>query len=71
MRVPVPGLPAVGLAVLMAAGPRPGPGRVGALNGPRGSFRLDATHNPVQDRYVRKYQNGVNQVIATIPPLQE
>ncbi|MGR6913741.1 ABC transporter substrate-binding protein [[Actinomadura] parvosata] len=43
-------------------------GEVGELDGPRGRFRLDATHNPVQNWYVRQYQNGVNRVIATIPP---
>ncbi|MGN9843038.1 ABC transporter substrate-binding protein [Nonomuraea sp. H19] len=44
---------------------------VGELAGPRGPFRLDARHNPVQNWYVRQYQNGVNRVIATIPPQQE
>ncbi|TMR98759.1 ABC transporter substrate-binding protein [Nonomuraea basaltis] len=44
---------------------------VGELAGPRGSFRLDARHNPVQNWYAREYQNGVNRVIATIPPQQE
>ncbi|MGW4959455.1 ABC transporter substrate-binding protein [Nonomuraea sp. NPDC004186] len=44
---------------------------VGELGGPRGTFRLDATHNPVQNWYVREYQNGVNRIIATIPPRQE
>ncbi|MBT2233074.1 ABC transporter substrate-binding protein [Nonomuraea sp. NEAU-A123] len=44
-------------------------GRVGDLASPRGTFRLDATtHNPVQNWYARQYQNGVNRVIATIPP---
>jgi branched-chain amino acid transport system substrate-binding protein len=47
-------------------------GRVGDLASPRGTFRLDATtHNPVQKWYVREYQNGVNRVIATIPPMKE
>jgi branched-chain amino acid transport system substrate-binding protein len=41
---------------------------VGDLGSPRGTFRLDATHNPVQNWYAREYQNGVNRVIATIPP---
>jgi branched-chain amino acid transport system substrate-binding protein len=44
---------------------------VGELDGPRGTFRLDATHNPVQNWYVREYQNGVNRIVATIPPQQE
>ncbi|WP_188189270.1 ABC transporter substrate-binding protein [Nonomuraea sp. SYSU D8015] len=44
---------------------------VGELDGPRGTFRLDERHNPVQNWYVREYQNGVNRVIATIPPQQE
>jgi branched-chain amino acid transport system substrate-binding protein len=43
-------------------------GEVGELAGPRGTFRLDAAHNPVQNWYARQYQNGVNRVIATIPP---
>ncbi|MEV4169333.1 ABC transporter substrate-binding protein [Nonomuraea sp. NPDC049709] len=46
-------------------------GELGELSGPRGTFRLDARHNPVQNWYVRKYQNGVNRVLATIPPRQE
>lgn len=44
---------------------------VGELAGPRGTFMLDERHNPVQNWYVREYQNGVNRVIATIPPQQE
>ncbi|MEV4114025.1 ABC transporter substrate-binding protein [Nonomuraea sp. NPDC049695] len=44
---------------------------VGELDGPRGAFRLDATHNPVQNWYVREYQNGVNRVVATMPPQKE
>jgi branched-chain amino acid transport system substrate-binding protein len=44
---------------------------VGELAGPRGPFRLDATHNPVQNWYAREYHNGINRVIATIPPKQE
>ena len=43
-------------------------GEVGELGGPRGRFRLDARHNPVQNWYAREYHNGVNRVIATIPP---
>ncbi|GAA2210415.1 ABC transporter substrate-binding protein [Nonomuraea monospora] len=43
-------------------------GEVGELAGPRGRFRLDETHNPVQNWYARQYKNGVNRVIATIPP---
>ncbi|WP_043615462.1 ABC transporter substrate-binding protein [Nonomuraea candida] len=43
-------------------------GEVGELAGPRGPFHLDATHNPVQNWYVRRYDNGDNRVIATIPP---
>ncbi|NUP81616.1 MAG: ABC transporter substrate-binding protein [Nonomuraea sp.] len=42
--------------------------QVGELDGPRGTFRLDAEHNPVQNWYAREYQNGVNRIIATIPP---
>lgn len=39
------------------------------LASPRGRLRLDATtHNPVQNWYARRYENGVNRVIATIPP---
>jgi branched-chain amino acid transport system substrate-binding protein len=45
--------------------------QVGELAGPRGRFRLDEQHNPVQNWYAREYQNGVNRVIATIPPQQE
>ncbi|MEV3980497.1 ABC transporter substrate-binding protein [Nonomuraea sp. NPDC049758] len=41
---------------------------VGKLDGPRGSLSLDAAHNPVQNWYVREYQNGVNRIIATISP---
>ncbi|GGT21055.1 ABC transporter substrate-binding protein [Nonomuraea spiralis] len=41
---------------------------VGELDGPRGPFKLDAAHDPVQNWYVRQYQNGVNRIIATIPP---
>ncbi|MET7327326.1 ABC transporter substrate-binding protein [Nonomuraea sp. NPDC005650] len=44
---------------------------VGELGGPRGLFRLDANHDPVQNWYVREYQNGVNRIVATIPPQQE
>ncbi|MGW0802245.1 ABC transporter substrate-binding protein [Nonomuraea sp. NPDC002799] len=44
---------------------------VGELGGPRGRFRLDAAHDPVQNWYARTYQNGINRVIATIPPQQE
>ncbi|MEQ4715721.1 ABC transporter substrate-binding protein [Nonomuraea sp. B19D2] len=44
---------------------------VGELDGPRGAFRLDATHNPVQSWYVREYHNGVNRVVATMPPQKE
>ncbi|MEV0619723.1 ABC transporter substrate-binding protein [Nonomuraea sp. NPDC050404] len=43
-------------------------GELGELAGPRGPFRLDGEHNPVQSWYVREYHNGVNRVIATIPP---
>ncbi|UBU13209.1 ABC transporter substrate-binding protein [Nonomuraea gerenzanensis] len=43
-------------------------GEVGELAGPRGRFRLDGTHNPVQNWYARQYENGVNRVISTIPP---
>ncbi|MFC5822929.1 ABC transporter substrate-binding protein [Nonomuraea insulae] len=43
-------------------------GELGALTGPRGTFRLNAAHNPVQNWYAREYHNGVNRVIATIPP---
>ncbi|MEV0379218.1 ABC transporter substrate-binding protein [Nonomuraea sp. NPDC050643] len=46
-------------------------GELGELGGPRGRFRLDASHNPVQNWYVREYHNGVNGVIATIPPQKE
>ncbi|GAA3696945.1 hypothetical protein GCM10022224_073480 [Nonomuraea antimicrobica] len=46
-------------------------GEVGELAGPRGTFRLDAEHNPVQNWYARHYQNGVNRIIATIPPRRE
>ncbi|MER6944352.1 ABC transporter substrate-binding protein [Nonomuraea sp. NPDC000554] len=42
---------------------------VRVIPSPRGTFMLDArTHNPVQNWYVREYENGVNRVIATIPP---
>ncbi|HEX4814878.1 MAG TPA: ABC transporter substrate-binding protein [Nonomuraea sp.] len=51
--------------------PARGLGEVGALDGPRGTFRLDGRHNPVQNWYVRQYQNGVNRIITTIPPQQE
>jgi branched-chain amino acid transport system substrate-binding protein len=43
-------------------------GELGELAGPRGPFRLNDQHDPVQNWYARKYQNGVNSVIATIPP---
>ncbi|NUR87938.1 MAG: ABC transporter substrate-binding protein [Nonomuraea sp.] len=35
---------------------------------PRGPLSFDATHNPVQNWYVREYQNGENRVISTIYP---
>ncbi|NUR91468.1 MAG: ABC transporter substrate-binding protein [Nonomuraea sp.] len=38
------------------------------LDGPRGTFRWDAERNPVQNWYAREYRNGVNRIIATIPP---
>ncbi|MGW0483261.1 ABC transporter substrate-binding protein [Nonomuraea sp. NPDC003214] len=39
------------------------------LESPRGKLRLDDTsHNPVQNWYARQYENGINRVIATIPP---
>lgn len=44
-------------------------GRVGEIASPRGGFTLDAVrHNPVQNWYARRYESGVNRVIATIPP---
>lgn len=44
-------------------------GGIGELPSPRGTLRLDpATHDPVQNWYVRQYQNGTNRVIATLPP---
>ncbi|WP_336207443.1 ABC transporter substrate-binding protein [Nonomuraea sp. LPB2021202275-12-8] len=44
-------------------------GEVGELASPRGRLRLDPiTHDPVQNWYARQYQNGINRVIATIPP---
>ncbi|GAA2301125.1 ABC transporter substrate-binding protein [Nonomuraea roseoviolacea subsp. roseoviolacea] len=44
-------------------------GEVKQVDSPRGTFRLDpVTHNPVQNWYARRYENGVNRVIATIPP---
>ncbi|MBF8186574.1 ABC transporter substrate-binding protein [Nonomuraea sp. K274] len=46
-------------------------GEAGELAGPRGPFRLDAGHNPVQNWYAREYRNGVNRIIATIPPESE
>ncbi|GAA3544223.1 ABC transporter substrate-binding protein [Nonomuraea rosea] len=46
-------------------------GGAGELDGPRGPFRLDAAHDPVQNWYAREYHNGINRVIATIPPKQE
>lgn len=44
-------------------------GQVGDITSPRGTFKLDdKTHNPVQNWYARKYEGGVNKVVATIPP---
>ncbi|GAB2964965.1 ABC transporter substrate-binding protein [Nonomuraea fastidiosa] len=43
-------------------------GELGELAGPRGPFRLDERHEPVQNWYAREYHNGVNSVTATIPP---
>ncbi|MEV0145558.1 MULTISPECIES: ABC transporter substrate-binding protein [unclassified Nonomuraea] len=44
-------------------------GRVREVDSPRGTFRLDpVTHSPVQTWYALRYENGVNRVIATIPP---
>ncbi|MEV4565284.1 hypothetical protein AB0K12_16095 [Nonomuraea sp. NPDC049419] len=67
MRVPVLGLPVAGFLVLMAAGRYAAepPARVMT---PRGPSRLNDQHDQVQNWYARKYQNGVNSVIATIPP---
>jgi branched-chain amino acid transport system substrate-binding protein len=41
---------------------------VGDLDSPRGTLRLDDSHNPVQNWYAREYRNGVNRIIATISP---
>ncbi|WP_214318410.1 ABC transporter substrate-binding protein [Nonomuraea sediminis] len=38
---------------------------------PRGPLHFDATHNPVQNWYVRQYQNGENRVLSTISPGSE
>ncbi|MFI6298450.1 ABC transporter substrate-binding protein [Nonomuraea sp. NPDC050790] len=43
-------------------------GQVGEIASPRGTFTLDAKHNPVQNWYVREYSGGVNKVVATIAP---
>ncbi|NRQ35711.1 ABC transporter substrate-binding protein [Nonomuraea sp. NN258] len=44
-------------------------GRVTELPSPRGTVTFDETHhNPVQNWYATLHQNGVNRVIATIPP---
>lgn len=44
-------------------------GKVGSVSSPRGAFTLDpTTHDPVQNWYARTYEDGVNRVIATIPP---
>lgn len=41
---------------------------VSELASPRGGLRLDERHQPVQDWYVRRYEGGVNRVIATVAP---
>ncbi|MFI6600787.1 ABC transporter substrate-binding protein [Nonomuraea sp. NPDC050536] len=45
--------------------------QISDIPSPRGPLHLDATHNPVQNWYVRQYQNGENRVISTISPGSE
>ncbi|WP_327088847.1 ABC transporter substrate-binding protein [Nonomuraea sp. NBC_01738] len=43
-------------------------GKAGDITSPRGTFKLDDKHNPVQNWYAREYSAGVNKVVATIAP---